>query len=247
VSDSSGTAWAGRKFEPTRSIGDDGSAPVALIDAIRRFRLHEVGEADVVETLRVSRLLVPLVAHRAQAEVNSAGQIVDQSAELAMVTVLGPDGRNVLPAFSSVGAMRAWDSGARPVPVAAVRVALAAASEQTDLVVLDPQSETEFVVRRPALWAIGQSRRWIPSYLDDEVRQAFTQIEDDRILAIRLAPGDPDARLAGPELIVHLTLRPGLTQSELDRLLIAVQERWAVDETIVTRVDSLGVKLVSVE
>jgi len=237
-------AWAGRKFEPSQSTDDDGSAPVALIDAIRRFRLHEVGEADVVETLRGSRLLVPLVAHRAEAEVNSAGQVADKRAELAMVTVLGPDGRSVLPVFSSVEAMRGWNVDARPVPVAAVRVALAAASEHTDVVVLDPKSVTEFAIRRPALWAIGQSHNWIPSYLDDQVRQAFTRVEDVRVLAITLAAGDPDARLAGPELLVCLTVRPGLTQGELDHLLVGLQKSWAADEIIASRVDSLGVKVV---
>ena len=38
----------------------------------------------------------------------------------------------------------------------AVRAALAASSEDTDLIVLDPTSDTEFVIRRPAVWAVAR-------------------------------------------------------------------------------------------
>ncbi len=243
MTDSAGTPWAGRHFEPNRSSDDDGSAPVALIDALGRFRTGEAGEAEVVAAIRLSRLLVPLVARLEEAATNDAGHTVDTSAELAIVTVTAPDGRSVLPAFSSVDAMRRWDPTARPVPADAVRVALAAASESTDLVVLDPTSDTEFVIRRPALWAIGQSREWVPCYLDDEVLTAFTAVDDSRVVAVRLAAGDPDARLAGPELLVQLTLVPGLDRLQLDDLLDTLQAEWASNPVIADRVDSLGVSV----
>nr|WP_286279447.1 SseB family protein [Naasia aerilata] len=73
-----------------------------------------------------------------------------------MVTVAGPDGRTVLPAFTSVDAMRAWNPKARPIPAESERIALAAAAEGTDLLVLDPLSDTEFVLRRPAVEALGR-------------------------------------------------------------------------------------------
>jgi hypothetical protein len=149
----------------------------------------------------------------------------------------------VLPAFSSVETMRAWDPKARPVPTAAIRVALAAASEQTDLVVLDPGSMTEFVIRRPAVWAIGQRRDWTPSYLDPDVLAAFESVADPRVTAVHLSAGDPDARLAGPELLVQLTLTPALDRTDLDDLLLALQRRWAQDPIIAERVDSMGVRL----
>lgn len=243
--DSAGVPWEGRHFEQEPSSGDDGTAPAVLMEAIARFRSGDGGEQSVVAAVIQSRLLVPLVAALGDSGVGAHGHIVDKSAELSIVTVAGPDGRNVLPAFSSVTAMQEWNPKARPVPADAVRVALAAASEQTDVVVIDPTSATEFVIRRPALWAIAQSQSWIPSYLDPEVLDEFmaSATEEPSVARIELAPGDPDARLAGPELVVTLALAPGLDQHSLDALLARLQQRWAASELIAARVDSLAVKL----
>ncbi len=62
---------------------------------------------------------------------------------------------------------------------------------------------------------------------------------------ISLAAGDPDARLAGPELIVRLALARGLTKEELDAILARLAKRWAASDVIATRVDSLKVQLVA--
>ena len=243
--DSAGVPWEGRSFEHNASSDDDGSAPERLIEALRRFRSRELGEAEVVDALRASRLLIPLVAHLGEAGTNEHGVVIDKSQELSIVTVAGPDGRTVMPVFTSVDAMRLWNPKARPVPADAIRVAVAAAAEQTDIVVLDPTAVTEFIVRRPALWAIAQGENWIPSYLDETVLGAFiaSAEPEDMVVAVQLAPGDPGARLAGAELIVHLSLVAGLDRAALDGLLARLQQRWAVDETIATRVDSLRVQL----
>jgi hypothetical protein len=243
MSDSAGVPWEGRHFEPNTSADDDGSAPEKLVEAIRRFHAHDLGEADVVDALRDSRLLIPLVA-----ELGADGRTVqghDKSQELSIVTVAGPDGRTVLPAFSSVEAMSRWNPSARPVPATAGRVALAAASENTDLVVLDPVSDTEFVIRRPALWALAQSQPWTPSYLDEGVLGAFMDAAEPEpsVVAVQLAPGDPESRLAGPELIVQLSLAPGLDRAALDGVVARLQERWAGSEVIANRVDSMRVVL----
>jgi len=245
ATDSAGVPWEGRSFEHNSHTDDDGSAPERLIEALRRFRSKELGEAEVVDALRESRLLIPLIAHLGDSGHNEHGQLVDKSQELSIVTVSGPDGRTVLPVFTSVAAMSAWNPRARPVPADAVRVALAAASEQTDLVVLDPTSETEFVLRRPALWAIAQAQRWIPSYLDNDVLTEFLAAAEPEpsVVAVQLAPGDPDARLAGAELLVHLSLVDGLDRGALDGLLARLQQRWSESEIIAVRVDSLTVQL----
>jgi hypothetical protein len=243
--DSAGVPWEGRRFEHGAPSDDDGSAPEKLIEALRRFRAGDLGESDVLDALRESRLLIPLVAVLGADGLTEHGH--DKSQELSIVTVGGPDGRTVLPAFTSVDAMKRWNPDARPVPATAGRVALAAASESTDLVVLDPRSDTEFVVRRPALWALAQSRPWIPSYADTDVLSAFMDAAEPEpeIVAVQLAPGDPDSRLAGPELVVQLTLAPGLQRSELDSMLARVQERWASSDLIAARVDSMRVVLAS--
>ncbi|MCU1597456.1 MAG: SseB protein N-terminal protein [Glaciihabitans sp.] len=244
--DSAGVPWKGRAFEHSASSDDDGSAPERLIEALRRFRSAELGEADVVDAVRDSRLLIPLVAVLGESGTDDHGHLVDKSQELSIVTVAGPDGRNVLPVFTSVAAMSHWNPKARPVPANGVRVALAAADEGTDLVVLDPTSETEFVIRRPALWAMAQSASWLPSYLDEEILAEFMAAADgeDVVAAIQLAPGDPDARLAGAELLVQLSLAAGLDRTALDALLARLQSRWSASDLIASRVDSLAVRLV---
>ena len=243
--DSAGQPWSGRHFEANTSADDDGSAPEHLIEAIRRFRSREVGEAEVLEALRTSRLLIPLVAHLGGDGLNDHGH--EKSQELSIVTVVGPDGRTVLPAFTSVAAMSAWNPKARPIPAEAVRVALAAAHEQTDLVVVDATSATEFAIRRPALWRLASGEPWVPSYLDENVLDAFAASATGETAArsVALIPGDADARLAGPELVVQLTLAPGLAKDELNALLARLQKRWAEDPVIAERVDSLTVQLLS--
>src|SRR5690554_6645326 len=204
ATDSAGQPWAGRSFGETAFADDDGTAPSALLAALRGFRERISDETAVVDAVRTSRLLIPLMAALGESGVNERGVTVDKSAELSIVTVAGPDGRNVLPVFSSVEAMQRWNADARPVPADGIRVALAAADEGTDLVVLDATSETEFVIRRPALWAIAQSLPWAPSYGDPEVTANFanTVSSEPDVVEITLAAGDPDATLRGPELIV---------------------------------------------
>jgi hypothetical protein len=255
--DSAGVPWAGRSFAPNPHAADDGQAPAALAEALRRFRSGEVGQAAVVAEFGRARLLIPLLAELGDpstssgesggAEIGEHGLAVDKSQELSIVTVAGPDGRRVLPVFASVDAMSRWNPVARPVPADGVRVALAAADDGTDLVVLDPGSDTEFVLRRPAIWAVAQSQPWHPPHDAIEVREAFEQsiTTELAVLRVELAPGDPDARLAGPELVVRLTLIAGLTRAELDAVLQRLAARWAADDAIATLVDSLTVRLLT--
>jgi SseB protein N-terminal domain len=248
--DSAGQPWAGRSFEPNDLADDDGSAPAELMLALARFRAREIGEEGVVDALRDSRLLIPLIAELGESAISShgptTGLAMDKSQELSIITVAGPDGRNVLPVFSSAAAMAAWNPVARPVPADAVRVALAAAEEHTDLVVLDPTRETEYVIRRPALWAIAQSQPWTPSYASQSVAQAFSGsiATELSVLGVSLVAGDPGGRLAGPELVVRLELIDGLTQAELDATLSRLATRWSSNDVIATGVDSLRVQLV---
>lgn len=248
AADSAGQPWAGRHFDANAFQSDDGTATPALADALLAFRDGDAGAQAVVDAFRNARLLVPLVAHLGESGVDEHGRLVDKTQELSIVTVAGPDGRNVLPVFSSVTTMGAWNAAARPVPADGARIALAAASEQTELVVLDPASESEFVLRRPALWAIGQGQAWQPSFSDADVRDAFAAsiTRELAVHDVELRSGDPLSRLTGPELIVRLRLSAGLTQAELDAVLARLATRWAADDVIATRVDSLAVQLASV-
>lgn len=245
VTDSAGQPWAGRHFESNPAPDDDGSAPPELVAAIARFQAGAAGEADVVAAFRTSRLLIPLLAELGEAGLTPDGARIDKRQELSIVTVQGPDGRTVLPVFSSVAAMTAWNTKARPVPATGPRVAVAAVSEGTDIVVLDPTSPTEFALRRPALWAIAQERAWVPCHVDTDVAAEFARsvLDEPAVTALVLAAGDPDARLRGPELRIELGLVPGLEAAQLDGLLARLSERWAQSALIAEHVDSLEVAL----
>lgn len=245
AADSAGVPWEGRTFQPNPAAGDDGSADPALLAALTAFRAGEGDQAAVVDALRRARVLVPLVAKKGDEGVGPHGHRVDKTQELSIVTVAAPDGRKVLPVFSSVDSMRAWDPLARPIPVAGTRAALAAAGEDTDLVVVDPTSETEFVVRRPAVWAIAQSQPWEPAWLSPEVARGFQESigSELAVLDVAIEAGDPEARLRGPELTVRLRLIEGLDRAELDTVLQRLSRRWAADDRIAVLVDSLQVSL----
>lgn len=199
----------------------------------------------MLDAVRDVRLLVPLVAHAGETGVDSHGRRFDKTQELSLVTVSAPDGRRVLPVFTSTEAMTAWNPAARPIPASARRAALAAAGEDTPLVVLDATSDTEFVFRRPMLRAIAEGTPWVHPAVDPGIVAEFerTIIGLAVVRTVRLVDGDPDARLSGPQVIVELGLVPGLTRPDLDEVLAALQQRWQRSEPIATGVDSLGIRL----
>jgi hypothetical protein len=244
--DSAGVPWEGRAFEPNRHAGDDGSADPALQAALEAFRRGDGDATAVVDAYRSARLLIPLVAEAGDVGVAPSGHAVDKTQELSIVTVAAPDGRAVLPVFTSVATMTAWDAAARPVPADGVRTALSAAADDTDLIVIDPASATEFVLRRPAVWAIAQGQPWEPAPLSPRVFAGLQESVGGElgVLDLTVEAGDPEARLRGPELIVRLHLVAGLDQKELDAILQRLAARWAADDRIATLVDSLRVALV---
>jgi hypothetical protein len=65
------------------------------------------------------------------------------------------------------------------------------------------------------------------------------------VQALQHASGDPGARLAGPELLVRLTLAPGLDAAALDAVLSRLADGWAASRMIAARVDSIGVRVTS--
>jgi hypothetical protein len=243
--DSAGLPWEGRSFSPNPHSDDDGSADPALLSALLAFRAAQGDARAVVDAYREARLLIPLVAEKGDHGVGAHGLEVDKTQELSIVTVAAPDGRKVLPVFTSVTALQTWDATARPVPADGRRTALAAASEDTELIVIDPGSETEFVIRRPAVWAIAQGETWESAHTSPTVFTGLQQSISGELAVLDLAvePGDPTGRLRGPELVVHLQLMSGLEQEELDAVLARIARRWASDDRIAVLVDSLTVKL----
>lgn len=244
--DSAGRAWAGRSFasQPSPWAGDDGTTPAGYAAALAAFRRGDAGPEAVLEALRGVRLLVPLLARLGEVEEHD-GRTVDKTAELALVTVGGPDGRPVLPAFSSAAAMRAWNPTARPIPAPARQVALGAAGDGTELVVVDPASPERFGLRRSALEALARDLPWTAPWRDPLVVAALGRAAADEpaVAAVQVSTDDPRASLDGAEVAVAVAVRSGLDRRSAGELVARLQRRWTEDEVIRARVDSMVVRL----
>lgn len=245
--DSAGVPWDGRHFEENAFAGDKGEANPTLIEAITKLQAGEGSQESVIDAIRDSRLLIPLLANLGEAGEGAHGQTVDKSADLSIVTVETPDQQNGLPVFSSVAAMSAWNKDARPVPHSAVKAALAAAAEGNTRMVLDPGSATEFVVRRPAIEAIAKGEPWQHPAIDPEVRQAFGGALDSfaEFSSWSLSIGDTLSRLESAEVELTLSLARSFTQEEFSELMKNVATRISESEVVAQKVDSLRVKLES--
>jgi hypothetical protein len=245
--DSAGVPWEGRHFEANPWAGDDGSANPQLLTILEQFQVGQAQAHEVHSVLRESRLLVPLVANLGESGEGAHGQTVDKSADLSIVSVSSPDGQTALPVFSSVTAMAAWNSSARPVPIETARVALAAASEGNGRIILDPGNATQFVIRRTAFRSLADGSTWIHPSLNADLKRAFALVIDAERLVENFAiqNGDPMARLEGPEILVYLKLAPGLSQAQLQELLGRLSAGWAQSAELAAGVDSIGIKLVA--
>ena len=243
-SDSAGRPFAGRAFEeaPSPFAGDDGTAPPAFLAAHAEFAAGRAGQEAVVAALQDVRLLVPLLADTGEAGEHGGRR---PAAELALVTVAGPDGRRVLPAFSSAAAMAVWNPSARPVPAPARRVALGAAADGTQQVIVDPGSPTCFGLRRGALEALARGLPWSPPWRDPAVQAALAAPlrAEPAVAEVVIGTDDPGAILEGAEVRVALVVHPVLDRDGLAALLDRVRAAWTADVIVTARVDSLAVRI----
>ena len=245
--DSAGTLWQGRSFDKNVFRDDDGKAPPKLIEAIAKFRSGEAQAEEVVDQFRVSRLLVPLLANLGESEVGPHGQTVDKSAELSIVTVKSPDNQDALVVFSSVDAMNRWNRSSRPVPTDAIRVTLAAASQMSTRVVLDPGSDTEFVIRRPAIAKIAQSLPWLPPHKNPAVKQVIGEsiLSEPLVVGFELSTADPNSILQGAELQIMMRLQAGAEPAVVRDLIERISSFWSESAEFASSVDSVSIKLQS--
>jgi len=234
LADSAGQPWAGRRVPTGDFAGDDGAPDPRLVEALQQLPSATVTAADVVTALAAARLMVAVVAVLGEGEEQAATD-GDKQADMALVTLTGPDGRRALPVFSGTSSLAAWDRAARPVAVAARRAAVAALADGCERLVLDPAGPTTFLVSRSAVVALAQGRPWRPAHEDEAVGRRVAELVAD----------EPDVRSAGrrpgtgAELRVELAVRPGLTRDQLGDLASRVGERLASDEVLRERADGL--------
>ena len=156
-----------------------------------------------------------------------------------------PDDQDSLVVFSSVESMTLWNKESRPVPTDAIRVSLAAASQMSTRVVLDPGSESEFVIRRPAIAKIAQSLPWMPPEKNPEVLKVLKEsiAGEELVVEVDAATADPGSRLAGAELLVSFQLQPGAAPDQVKELIERVSSFWSRSEEFASSVDSVSIKL----
>jgi hypothetical protein len=130
---------------------DTGAADERLAEVLARFARREATYADALAVLIESRLLVPVVA--VLGEVDEKG--ADKTADMATVLLTGADGRQALLAFTSLGAMAAWQADARPVAVPAGDAAKAALQDRADALLVDVAGPVTFVVEGEDLYGLG--------------------------------------------------------------------------------------------
>jgi hypothetical protein len=139
--------------EPRRTIpdpgfaGDRGEVPAPLATALAAYAEDPV-EAwpDVLEALRGSRLLVPVVAVLGEVEHDAAGLAHDKTSDMAAVLLRGNDGRLALLAFTGAEALARWNPEARPVPVPTAVAAQSALQDDAAAVVVDVAGPVTLVV-----------------------------------------------------------------------------------------------------
>jgi hypothetical protein len=240
-SDSAGVPWDGRSFEANNFAADTGDTPAVLAPLLSQ---KPVSKSELVRALHGTRLLIPLLAELGEGEIGPNGLMVEKSADLAIVAVATPDGQSAIPAFTSVAELAAWNPDARPVPVAAEKVCLAAASEGHTRVVLNPGSSA-VALRRPQLAAIAQDLDWEPPHLSAKVSHMILTATKKHLMisSVDLFDGDPESNLTAPELTIQLGFKPGLSPETLKEILTQLASEIQVPEFL-ELVDSFGLRIV---
>ncbi len=238
AADSHGVPWAGRNLTAQPFAGDDGSTNPELKAALAQWSSASGSLAAVVTAWAPTRVLVPIVAVLGEGDdvraAAASGQ-GDKSADMALVTITGPDGRKLLPAFTSTTALTTWNPTARPVPVEAARAAQAAVVEECDAVLIDAAGPVTCRLPRPAVWAVAQGRDWLPPAEDLDLLAGIAAL-------VRAVPGvrahrclpDGDAGL-----VVVLGLPPGLDAAAVNEITARAAQLLAADPVVTERTDAL--------
>ena len=248
AADSAGIPFSGREFRPHPFDGDDGSTPPALGEALSLWRDGHTGEAmiDVIEALRTSRVLVPLLADAGDIGYTPEGKKVEKSQELSIVTVEGADGLPVALMFSDVAALQTWRADARPVPVEATKVAAWVLDDQMARAVLNPGSNTECVIRRGAIVSLLTGEPYTPPVDDPAVRgEIGLAFNAENFVQFALHNGWNLVGGNGPDLIVEVALPPGLSAELLRERQQLWATAWAQSPILNRLVDGIRLKIVA--
>ncbi|MGO3211270.1 SseB family protein [Brachybacterium sp. AOP42-C2-15] len=245
LTDTAGVSWEGRDYTVSPFPADDGSAPAAVTAALAAHRAgQDPHRQGLVSALAAARVLVPIMAVATETGTTVHGLTGDNGADMAMVSITAPDGTTVLPLFTSVAALAAWRSDARPVPVIAPQAAQAAVQEGCTALLLDPATPAAeggpVLLPRSVLWALAQGREWIPPHQDPELAEVLDRVasdSSDEVLALTARAGER------AEVDLQLRLRPGLTAPAVRQAVDEVTARLGAEQLVAERISSLRLVL----
>jgi len=215
--------FAGISVPEPEFAADDGTLQPALAAVLAAYADGLASVRDVAVVLTSARLMTPLVAVLDAAEESPEGPRQEKSSHMASVSLLSPDGRRGLLAFSSVQAMVAWDPAARGIPAFGATVAAGALEQRADAVLLDVAGPVRVAIDGAVLRALGTDSPLPLPHADPSVHAAV-------VAAVEGLPGLADVVLeapepgehAAPDLVVLVTPQPGADAEALAR---AVAER----------------------
>jgi hypothetical protein len=170
--------------------GDDGAADPAVLTALTAYAAGQGSEHAALTALARSRLLVPLVAVRAEADEQGAGK----STEMALPTLVAQDGSRAILAFTCLDALRRWRGDARPVPVPAASAWLAG-TQDADAVVIDVAGPVTLAVDGARLAALAAGRPVPLPHQDPEVLAAMQEALAREPLIVAASLTTPDQRV----------------------------------------------------
>lgn len=242
--DSAGVPWEGRTFQPNPHAGDNGETPADVSEALGAWRDGTGTYSALIAAFATNRFLIPLVAHAGDDFDADNPVMEDKIQELSVVTVAGPNGEKVIPVFTSAAAMKTWNAEARPIPIDARRVALAAASEHTDRIVVNPGTDS-VVIRRPAVWAMAQGVDYLAPWESAEFRAKTRALLADveHLDEVTLSAGDPRSTGDGSDVSLSLTIVAELDPETVRAVIDEVQARVSGSELFTSQVDALTLTL----
>jgi len=211
----------GAQIPEPEFAGDDGSADPELAGVLHGWWTGQATGYDVVDLLSTHRLMVPVVAVADEVDETDDGLRHEKSSHMATVTLIQPDGRRGLLAFTSMESLAAWDPQARGIPAGARRVAEAAKQEGADAVLLDVAGPVLYALTEPALTAVAEGRPWLRPHLDPEIHAAVDVVASSISGVTRYEV--IDGSLQKMDVLIMLEIEPGgdvssLAQSLMDQL-----------------------------
>ena len=192
-----------------RFLADSGAADPGVTKALAAFADGAGSEREVLTLLSSARLLVPVVAVRAdelaadyqppsRPHPDLATDGGEKASEMAIPAIVGRDGRRALPAFTGLGTLRRWQPDARPVPVPASGV-WQSAVEQQQAVIIDIAGPVPLAVDGARLAALASGQPVLPLHEDPDVHAAVAAAAAGQPAGVRVRlgppPGDADFAL----------------------------------------------------